>query len=299
MLQARQSDWLRIVCVSEDDHVSSRFEIADAQVLWHVLEPVTAADIAAAPQLKLIQKIGVGVNTIDLDAARQRGIAVANMPGTNSQAVAEHTLLLMLACLRRAIPLDSATRAGRGWQVDRRVFDRVGEIRGRTIGFVGFGAVPQRLAPVCSALGARIVYTATAAKPGLPWEHLTLGELLAKSDIVSLHVPLTPVTQRLINADALSKMKSGAILINTARGALVDEQALLEALRNGRLIAAGLDVFAQEPLPDAHPLYELDNVVLAPHVAWLTPETLTRSLDVAVDNCRRLRDGDTLRHRVI
>jgi phosphoglycerate dehydrogenase-like enzyme len=126
-----------------------------------------------------------------------------------------------------------------------------------------------------------------------------LAELLAAADIVSLHLPLVGDTERLIDRAALQRMKSGAILVNTARGGLVDEAALVEALTSGRLRAAGLDVFAEEPVPADNPLLALDNVVLMPHVAWMTPETMDRTLDIAVDNMRRLREGRELLHRVV
>ena len=154
--------WLETVIVPEADRKAFGREMKDADVLLHVLEPVTRAVIQAAPQLKLIQKIGVGVNTIDLEAAKDRGVAVANMPGTNSQAVAEMTLMLMLAALRRVSYFDPLTRAGDGWVPEIDVFDRVGEIAGSTVGLVGYGEVARRLAPALQALGATVLYTATA-----------------------------------------------------------------------------------------------------------------------------------------
>ncbi len=273
--------------------------LREAEVLWHVLEPVTAAVLAEGPQLRLIQKIGVGVNTIDLETARARGIAVCNMPGTNSQAVAEMTLALMLAVLRRLPALDQATRRGQGWRLPASLQDGLGELGGKTVGLVGYGAVPARLAPVLKALGAQVLYTARTPKPDAAAEWRALPDLLAQSDIVSLHVPQTPETERLIDNDAIARMKQGAVLVNTARGGLVDEPALVAALRDGRLRAAGLDVFASEPADPGNPLLALDNVVLAPHLAWLTMETLERSLEVAVDNCRRLAEGRELRHQVV
>jgi phosphoglycerate dehydrogenase-like enzyme len=273
--------------------------LRDTEVLWHVLEPVTAAVLAEAPRLRLIQKIGVGVNTIDLETARARGIAVCNMPQTNSQAVAEMTLALMLAALRRLPAIDRTTRCGRGWDLPASVQDKLGEIGGRIVGLVGYGAVPARLAPVLRALGAQVLYTARTPKPEAAAVWRALPDLLAESDIVSLHVPLTAETEQLIDATAIARMKQGAVLVNTARGGLVDETALLAALSDGRLSAAGLDVFADEPVDADNPLLALDNVVLAPHLAWLTMETLARSLEVALDNCRRLAEGRQLRHRVI
>ncbi len=263
--------------------------------LLHVLTPVTPEFIASAPKLKLIQKLGVGVNTIALDAARTHGVAVCNMPGTNSQAVAEMALSLMMAVLRRTCFFDARTRAGEGWSADPSELDAVGEVAGRTVGLVGIGNSAQRLAPVLAALGARVVYTARSPRD-LPNEYLPLDELLAQSDVVSLHIPLTEETRASIDPLA---MKPGAILVNTARGELVDEARLVQALSSGHLRGAGLDVFAAEPVPADNPLLALPSVVLAPHIAWLTPETLVRSLDVAHENCRRLNAGEPLLHQVV
>jgi phosphoglycerate dehydrogenase-like enzyme len=292
-------DSLDIAVVEEADVEGFARVMADADVLLHVLKPLSAADIAAAPALRLIQKIGVGVNTIDLDAAKARGIAVCNMPGTNSQAVAELTLALMLAALRRVPLFDRETRAGRGWTADLDHFDGIGEIAGRTVGLVGYGEIARRLVPALAALGARVLYTATAPKPDATADWRELSDLLAESDIVSLHLPLDAATEHLIDRDAIARMKPGAVLVNTARGGLVDEPALIEALASGHLGAAGLDVFAMEPVDPANPLFGLDNVAVMPHIAWLTPETLERSLGVALENCRRLAAGEPLLNRVI
>lgn len=289
---------VELAIVDETDDAGFAREIAGAEVLLHVLKPVTAAMMDAAPRLGLIQKIGVGVNTIDLEAARARGVAVCNMPGTNSQAVAEMALTLMLAVLRRVTVFDPQTRAGEGWRPDPAVLDRVGEIGGRTVGFFGFGASASRLAPALEALGARVIYAARAAKPGREDGLRSFEALLAEADILSLHAPLTDETRGILNAAAIARMKPGAIVVNTARGELIDETALAAALRAGRLSGAGLDVFAREPVDPANPLLTLANVVVMPHLAWLTPETLARSMAVAVENCRRLAAGAPLLHRV-
>jgi phosphoglycerate dehydrogenase-like enzyme len=299
LTRAAEAAGVDVAVVDETDEAGFRREIADADVLLHVLKPVTAEMIAAAPELKLIQKLGVGVNTIDLDAAKAAGVAVANMPGVNSQAVAEMALTLMLAVLRRLSYLDPLTRRGQGWAPDPDLIDGVGEIAGRTVGFVGYGASASRLGPVLEALGAKVIYTARSAKPGLPGEFVTLDALLAQADILSLHAPLTLETRGMIGAQAIAAMRPGAILINTARGELVDEAALAAALASGRLRGAGLDVFAQEPVDAKNPLLALPNVVLAPHMAWLTPETLDRSLAAAFENCRRLAAGAPLLNRVV
>jgi phosphoglycerate dehydrogenase-like enzyme len=263
--------------------------------LLHVLTPVTPEFIASAPNLKLIQKLGVGVNTIALDAARSHGVAVCNMPGTNSQAVAEMALSLMMAVLRRTCFFDARTRAGEGWTADPSELDSVGEVAGRTVGLVGFGHSAQLLAPVLAALGAKVLYTARNRRD-CPYEYRSFNDLIAEADIVSLHMPLTDETRASVDPFA---MKKGAVLVNTARGELVDQARLVEALTSGHLRGAGLDVFAEEPLPRGNPLLGLPGVVLAPHIAWLTPETLVRSLTVAHENCRRLAAGETLLHQVV
>jgi phosphoglycerate dehydrogenase-like enzyme len=286
------------VCPAADDR--RLFELlAEAEVLWHCLRPVDAKLLNAAPRLRLVQKIGVGVNTIDLELARQRSIAVCNMPGTNSRAVAEHTLGLMLTVLRQICRFDADTRAGQGWRWNPDRQDALGEIAGRTVGLVGYGQVPALLTPILHAMGARVLYTARTPKPHTTATYCSLEQLLAQSDIVSLHLPLTTATERLINATRLALCRTGAILINTARGQLIDEAALLAALQSGQLAGAGLDVFTAEPLPATHPLYALPNVVLTPHTAWLTQETLARSLSVAIDNCRRLAAGAPLAFRIV
>ena len=297
-IEALSRDGVSVEPCPEADEARFSHLMETTEVLFHVLKPVTAEVIGAAPRLRLIQKIGIGVNTIDIEAAKARGIAVSNMPGTNSRAVAEMTLMLMLTCLRAAHTFDGACRRGEGWSLGPAIQDRLGEIHGRTVGLVGFGAVPAALAPSLIAMGARLLYTDVVRPDDAIAEWHSLESLLAESDIVSLHVPLTEATENLIDAAAIEKMKPGAILINAARGGLVEQAALVEALRSGRLGAAGLDTFATEPIEIDNPLIALDNVILSPHVAWLTQETLDRSLAVAIENCRRLEAGEELLHRV-
>ncbi|HEY6599417.1 MAG TPA: 2-hydroxyacid dehydrogenase [Pseudomonadales bacterium] len=286
------------VCPESDD--ARLFELLrDADVLWHCLRPVDAKVFDAAPRLRLVQKIGVGVNTIDLERARSRAIAVCNMPGTNSRAVAELALGLMLAVLRQIRRFDGDLRRGDGWAWSEARQDRLGEIGGRTVGLVGMGGIPRLLAPMLTAMGAHVIYTAGGAKPELRYEFVDLDALLANADIVSLHVPLTDATRHMLNARRFARMRRSSVLINTARGALVDEAALLAALDSGVLAGAGLDVFDTEPIAHDNPLLRRDDVVLTPHIAWLTRETLQRSLDVAVANCHRLANAQPLLHRVV
>ncbi len=285
------------VCPESNDDLLFQL-LPDTEVLWHCLRPVDQQVINAAPQLKLIQKIGVGVNTIDLALAKKKSIAVCNMPGTNSRAVAEHTLGLMLSALRQTRRFDTDLRTGNGWLWNADRQDQLGELHGRTVGMVGYGGIPRLLTPILHAMGAQVCYTATSEKPDVSIDYLPLQQLLRRSDIVSLHLPLTSETERLINESALSRMRPGSLLINTARGGLIDEAALHRALQSGHLAAAGLDVFADEPLAAEHPFLELANVVLTPHIAWLTRETLLRSIEVAKENCQRLRSGKQLLYQI-
>lgn len=287
---------LDIVSCSEQDDERFAELLADTEVLWHVLRPLTAADMDRAPKLRLIQKLGTGVNTIDLDAAAERGIAVANMPGRNARAVAETSLLLMLAALRKIIPFDARTRRGEGWPADRALVG--GELGGRTVGLLGGGQIAVMLRGMLEAIGATVLYTSRTPRPHDPaWREL--DDLLRSSDIVSVHVPLTDETRHLLDAERLALLPEGAIVVNTARGAVIDEPALVAALTSGRLGGAGLDVFETEPVKADNPLLALDNVVVMPHVAWLTGETWDRYFTVAVENCRRLMRGDPLLHRVV
>ncbi|MGQ0510292.1 MAG: NAD(P)-dependent oxidoreductase [Betaproteobacteria bacterium] len=276
------------LCPESDEAAFERL-LPEVEVLWHVLKPVTAAVIARAPKLRLVHKIGSGVNTIDVEACKARGIAVCNLPGTNSRAVAEMALLLMLACLRRIRELDAATRKRGGWFEAWGLQDNFGELGGRTVGLIGYGAVPKILQPILEAMGAKVLYWSRSAQSA------DLETVLSHSDIVSLHIPLTSGTERIVDP---RQMKKGAILVNTARGGLVNEQGLLEALRSGHLRAAGLDVFSEEPVRPDHPLLSFPNVVASPHLAWLTPETIERSLGLALENARRLERGEALENRV-
>jgi len=278
-------------CGEDDDDTFYR-ELADAEVIWHVLRPLSASDLQQARRLRLVHKLGAGVNTIDVAAATSLGVAVANMPGANAPSVAEGTVLLMLAALRRLVELDRATRAGGGWPTDPSLGETVRDIGGCTVGLVGYGNVAQRVERIVSAMGATVLHTSTRDDGTAGWRPLSV--VLADSDIVSLHLPLTDATTGLLDRDALAAMKKDAVLVNTSRGAIVDEAALTDALHSGRLAAAGLDVFAVEPVPADSPLLRLDNVVVTPHVTWYTADTMRRYLTVAVDNCARLRDGREL-----
>jgi phosphoglycerate dehydrogenase-like enzyme len=296
---APETDWLDIRYCAEDDDDTFYRELPDAEVIWHVLRPVSDSDLEKAARCKLVHKLGAGVNTIDVEAASRLGIAVANMPGANAASVAEGTVLLMLAALRRLPELDRATRAGDGWPSDPSLGETVRDIGSCTVGLIGYGNIAKRVERIVRAMGtppSRVLHTSTRDDGQPEWR--TLRDLLAASDVVSLHLPLTAETSGLLNSAALGSMKPTAVVVNTSRGPIIDEDALVDALRDGRLAAAGLDVFAVEPIPADNPLLSLDNVVLTPHVTWYTADTMRRYLAEAVDNCRRLRDGRDLRNVV-
>jgi phosphoglycerate dehydrogenase-like enzyme len=293
---APESDWLDIRWCAEDDDATFYRELPDAEVIWHVLRPISGTDLERGTCLRLVHKLGAGVNTIDVATATRLAIAVANMPGANAPSVAEGTLLLMLAALRRLPALDRATRAGRGWPSDPGLGETVRDIGGCTVGLIGYGNIAKQVEAIVTAMGADVVHTSTRDDGTPGWR--ALPDLLATSDIVSLHLPLNEHTRHLLGATELATMKPGAVLVNTSRGPIVDESALVDALRSGHLSAAGLDVFAEEPVPADNALLALDNVVLTPHVTWYTVDTMRRYLEMAVDNCRRLRDGTTLVHLV-
>ncbi len=289
---ARESDWLDIRFCAEDDDDTFYRELPDVEVIWHVLRPLSADDLDKARRLRLVHKLGAGVNTIDVDAATRLGIAVANMPGANAPSVAEGTVLLMLAALRRLPALDRDTRLGKGWPQDPELGETVRDIGSCVVGLIGYGNIAQRVETIVASMGAEVLHTSTRDDGTPGWR--SLPDLLAASDVVSLHLPLTEQTSGLLDRAALGVMKPGAVLVNTARGPIVDEDALVEALRDGRLGAAALDVFSVEPVAPDNPLLSLPNVVLTPHVTWYTADTMRRYLDEAVANCRRIRAGDNL-----
>jgi len=296
---APETDWLDIRYCAEDDDDTFYRELPDAEVIWHVLRPVSGADLEKGARLRLVHKMGAGVNTIDVDAATRLGIAVANMPGANAPSVAEGTILLMLAALRRLPELDRLTREGKGWPSDPSLGETVRDIGGCTVGLIGYGNIAKSVEKIVLAMGtepSRVLHTSTRDDGHPGWR--SLPDLLAASDVVSLHLPLTDKTAGMLDRATLALMKPDAVLVNTSRGGVIDEEALVEALRSGGLAAAGLDVFAVEPVAPDNPLLGLANVVLTPHVTWYTADTMRRYLAEAVDNCRRLRDGRDLQNVV-
>lgn len=253
-------------------------------------EPVDAALMdAAGPGLRVIANYAAGYDNIDLEAARERGIAVTTTPDVLTRATAEHTLALMLALARRVAEGDRFLRRGEDW-LWRPTFMLGTGLAGKTLGLVGHGRIGREVARLARPFGLEVVFTSRSGG-------VSLGELLRRADLVSLHCPLTAETRHLINAATLAELKPTALLVNTARGGIVDERALAAALRDGRLAGAALDVFEHEPEVLAE-LLELENVVLTPHLGSATLEARTAMGMVCVDALRAVlledRHPDTL-----
>jgi D-3-phosphoglycerate dehydrogenase len=249
---------------------------------------VTEELIAAAPQLCVIGRAGVGVDNIDVEAATKRGVAVLNAPGANTVSAAEHTVALLLSLLRNIPGAAASMREGR-W--DRKQFAGT-ELRGKRLGLVGLGRVGVHVANVARAFGMKVVahdpYLPEASAREMGITLLELDEVLETADVVSLHAPLTDETRGLMNRERLAKMKPSAVLVNAARGALVQDDALLEALEQGTLAGAALDVFEPEPLESDSPLRRADRLLLTPHLAASTSEAQER---VASEICANVRDA--------
>jgi phosphoglycerate dehydrogenase-like enzyme len=239
----------------------------------------------ACSNLRLISVWGSGTDHVDLAACARRGIAVANTPGVNAHAVAEHTMALMLAVMRRIPQLDARMRAGE-WPRGLSA-----QLEGKTLGLVGLGAIGSRVAELARAFGMALLINTAGDDRGrstaLGGRHASLDDVLRQSDVISLHLRLNHATRGIIGRAQLALMKPTAYLVNTARGALVDGDALLDALRNERIAGAGLDVYAEEPLPSDDALRSLPNVVLTPHNAGVTPEVIAEGLRRAVQNVER------------
>lgn len=232
--------------------------------------------IMMAKGLKVISRHGVGVDNVDLEAATERGIVVTYTPGANADSVAEHTFALLLGLVRKIAPADGSIREGEWRSLEFMGFELVG----KTLGIIGLGAIGSRVAKRAMAFGMSVVaydpYVGKERASSLGVELVDLETLLRSSDVVSLHASLTRETGHILSARELGLMKRTAILINAARGQLVDEEALIQALKEGRISGAGLDAFQHEPLPVDHPLLKLHNVLLTPHIAAFTQEALSR-----------------------
>lgn len=246
---------------------------------------ITRRVLESLPEVKYVGVFATGYNNVDLKAARELGVTVTNVPGYSGAAVAQHVMALILHFYSKADVYDRAVRAGE-WEA-QDCFSYfpypMHEVCGKTLGIFGFGDIGKRVAKAAAALDMKVLVHTRTLPENCPYELVGKKELFSRSDVLTLHCPLTEQTEKLINKDTLALMKRDAILINTARGGLVDEDALYDALTGGRIKAAALDVLGQEP-PRANRLIGLDNCVITPHVAWAPAETRNRLVSLAAKN---------------
>jgi len=272
-----------------------REALADAEYLVGFVDMLVQDELfQTGPKLKLVQLLSAGYDQADLSAARKAKVPVCNNGGANSVAVSEHAILLSLAVSRQLVR-QHASVSGGNWRGNST--PRVHELRSRTMGIVGLGTIGKKTARLAQAFGMNVIYYDIARlredqEDALNVRFRLLGELLREADVVSLHTPLNANTRHLIGADELKLMKPSAILVNTARGPVVDEAALYTALTDGTIWAAGLDVFDQEPPPADNPLFNLDNVILTAHLAGPTFESNTARVRNAFDNVQRVARGE-------
>ena len=261
----------------------------DADVIMIANMPLSGEVISACPNLKYIDVAFTGVDHVDLDAARAKSVKVSNAAGYSNEAVAELTLCMMLALLRNVPQVEARCRAGQTKD------GLVGvELMGKTVGIVGVGAIGTRTAELCHAFGCKVLGNKRHVRGDEPdyIEFVSLEELLSRSDIVSLHCPLNEDSRGMINKDTIAKMKPGALLINAARGPVVDSQALADALNNGDLGGAGIDVFETEPPLDLdHPLLHSKNTIVTPHVAFASAESMETRCKIVFDNIAQWMNG--------
>jgi len=267
-----------------EDELIQRVDGAEAVLSIRAHSRFSERVIAACPSLRMISIWGTGTDNVDHAACAARGITVTNTPGINARAVAEQTLALMLAVARRITEMDRRIRDGE-WPRAMLV-----QLEGKTLGVIGFGSIGSRVSALASAFGMRVLAFTWGRDDGrvegAGARPVDLDTLLRESDFVSVHLRLTAETEGFLSRDQLALMKPTAFLVNTARGRLVDESALVDALREGRIAGAGLDVFHREPLAADDPLLQLPNVVLTPHNAGTTPEVIASGLACAVANIR-------------
>lgn len=278
----------RIMFLPEQTQEALEKSVSDADyILAGGRLKITRAVLENAAKLKMIQRSGVGLDALDLDALKERGIPLYVNQGVNAQSVAEHTLLLILACLRRLNIIDSNTKAGVWKKQEQGV--RTAELKGKTVGIIGMGSIAKTLAELLKPFCVKILYNNLfQLEPGYEAEHnmrfADTDEIFKCSDIISVNCALTDETKNLVNRESIKRMKDGAVLVNTARGGIVDPEAVAEALKSGKLSYAGLDVHAKEPIPDDYPLKGIDNVILTPHIAGVTYDSFKAMMHDAFRN---------------
>ena len=268
-------------------------EAADCDALLNTYAgPITADAMARMPKCRIIARYGIGVDTIDLDAATKAGIIVTNNPTYCIEEVAEHTMALLLAAARKVAFYDRLVRGGR-WELPpgKPIF----RLAGSRLGLIGFGNIARRVAARAAAFGMRVLFSDPFVEDGqfkVPGEKMDLPALLREADFVSLHPPLTPQTRKMIGDEAFALMKPGAFLINCARGPIVDTEALVRALDGGKIAGCALDTTDPEPLPDPHPLRGRENVIVNPHTAWYSEQAMAGLQAGAPAEVRRVLSGE-------
>lgn len=271
------------------EEVAERIE--GAQIVLVNKTPLDAVAIENAPELRLISILATGYNIVDLTAAKRCGVTVCNVPGYSTNAVAQMTMALLLECTQKVGLHNAAVHEGEWSRSPDFCFWKAPlmELYGKTIGLVGFGAIGTAVARAAEAFGLRVIYH--SARPREDKNYVNLETLLMESDIVSLHCPLTASNAKMINSETLAKMKRGAILINTARGGLIDEAAVAQALREGKLAYFAADVVSKEPIEADNPLLTAPNCILTPHIAWAPRETRERLHRISAENVRAFLAG--------
>jgi phosphoglycerate dehydrogenase-like enzyme len=272
---------------NSEDRLIDRVRDADIVITIRSTSRFTEELFQSCPGVRLVSLWGTGTDNVDLIAAQRYGVTITNTPGVSATSIAEHALALMLAVARRIPGQNRAVRSG-SWPRGTSM-----ELYGKTLGIIGLGAIGRRFAQLGQAIGMRVIAWTMHPNPELGFKLVEFEQLLRTSDVISLHLRLSPETRGMIGAHEFGLMKSTAILVNTARGAIVDEEALVEALSMERIYGAGLDVFAHEPLPAGHSLSKLPNVVLTPHSAGITQEALESGLLLAVRNVISFLAGTT------
>lgn len=278
--------------VTPEAEIPSRAKDADAVILCGA--PLRGQTIAALPRVKFIGTLATGYNTIDLAAASARGITVCNVPFYCVETVAQHTFALLLALCNKVAPLDAVMHS-EGWTQAKEsnyLHNPVLELSGKKLGILGYGNIGQAVAKIADAMGMEILaYSRTKKAMPAHYRWVDLDTLLEKSDVLSVHCPLNDSTRGLLNAQRLEKMKSGALLINTARGPILDEAAVAQALNRGHLAGAGLDVLSNEPAKPGDPLLTAKNCLLTPHVSWASKEARKRLIHAVADNLSAFING--------
>ncbi len=259
-------------------------------LLTLITDRVDAELLDGSPRLKAIANMGVGTDNIDVEAAKERGIPVGNTPDVLTDATADLAFALLLALARRIVPGAEKVRGGE-WHTWEPAADLGADLAGAVLGIVGWGRIGQAVARRAEGFGMEVVHSSRSS--GVPLE-----ELLERADFVSLHTPLTPDTRHLVDADAVARMKPTALLVNTARGGVVDQDALRTALHDGTIAGAALDVTDPEPLPPDHPLLDAPNLLVVPHVGSATVRTRARMAEMAVENLLAALDGRPMPHQV-